>query len=93
MDFGLKNVGTTYQRTITTIFHDLNHKKMEVYVNDIIIKSKKVEDHLVDLKKLFERLRKYILKLNPRKCAFRAPADKLLRFIVTKKNIEIDPAK
>nr|XP_027118525.1 uncharacterized protein LOC113735729 [Coffea arabica]XP_027118526.1 uncharacterized protein LOC113735730 [Coffea arabica] len=65
MPFGLKNAGATYQRTMTTLFHDMIHKEMEVYVDDIIIKSKKVEDHLVDLKKLFERLRKYNLKLNP----------------------------
>nr|XP_027067607.1 uncharacterized protein LOC113693243 [Coffea arabica] len=93
MPFGLKNAGATYQRTMTTLFHDMIHKEMEVYVDDIIIKSKKVEDHLVDLKKLFERLRKYNLKLNPAKCAFGAPAGKLLGFIVSKKGIEIDPAK
>ncbi|XP_071921845.1 uncharacterized protein [Coffea arabica] len=53
----------------------------------------RVENHLVDLKKLFERLRKYNLKLNPTKCAFGAPAGKLLGLIVSKKGIEIDPAK
>nr|XP_027122157.1 uncharacterized protein LOC113739111 [Coffea arabica] len=74
MPFGLKNVGATYQRTITILFHDMIHKEMEAYVDDIIIKSRKVEDHLVDLKKLFERLRKYNLKLNPAKYAFGAPA-------------------
>nr|XP_027127753.1 uncharacterized protein LOC113743866 [Coffea arabica] len=89
MPFGLKNVGATYQRTMTTLFHDMIHKEMEVYVNDIIIKSKRVED----LKKLFERLRRYNLKLNPAKCAFGAPVGKLLGFIVSKKGIEIDPAK
>ncbi|XP_071928029.1 uncharacterized protein [Coffea arabica] len=51
------------------------------------------EDHLDDLRKLFERLRKYNLKLNPAKCAFGAPAGKLLGFIVSKRGIEIDPAK
>ncbi|XP_071918759.1 uncharacterized protein [Coffea arabica] len=93
MPFGLKNAGATYQRTMTTLFHDMIHREMEVYVNDIIIKSKRAEDHLVDLKKLFERLRKYNLKLNPAKCAFGAPAGKLLGFIVSKRGIEIDPAK
>ena len=62
-------------------------------MDDIIIKFKKIEDHLVDFKKLFKRLRKYKLKLNPAKCAFGAPAGKLLGFIVSKKGIEIDPAK
>ncbi|XP_071905708.1 uncharacterized protein [Coffea arabica] len=93
MPFGLKNAGATYQRTMTTLFHDMIHKEMEVYVDDIIIKSKKAEDHLMDLRKLFERLRKYNLKLNPAKCAFGAPAGKLLGFIVSKKGIEIDPTK
>nr|XP_027122093.1 uncharacterized protein LOC113739045 [Coffea arabica] len=93
MPFGLKNAGATYKRTMTTLFQDMIHKEMKVYVDDIIIKSKKVEDHLVDLKKLFERLRMYNLKLNPAKCAFGAPAGNLLDFIVSKKGIEIDPAK
>ncbi|XP_071901729.1 uncharacterized protein [Coffea arabica] len=90
---GLKNGEATYQRTMTTLFHDMIHKEMEVYVDDIIIKSKKAENHLIDLRKLFERLRKYNLKLNPAKCAFGAPAGKLLGFIVSKKGIEIDLAK
>ena len=90
MPFGLKNAETTYQRTMTTLFHDMIHKEVEVNVDDIIIKSKKVENHLIDLKKLFEKLRKYNLKLNPVKCAFRALAGKLLGFVVSKKGIEID---
>ncbi|XP_071918757.1 uncharacterized protein [Coffea arabica] len=93
MPFGLKNAGATYQRTMTTLFRDMIHQEMEVYVDDIIIKTKKVEDHLIDLRKLFERLRKYNLKLNPVKCAFGAPTGKLLGLIVSKKGIEIDPAK
>lgn len=51
MPFGLKNAGATTQRTMTTLFHDMIHKGMEVYVDDIIVKSKKAEDHLIDLKK------------------------------------------
>ena len=66
---------------------------IKIYVDGIIIKSKKVEDHLIDLKKLFERLTKYNLKWNPAKCAFGTPASKLLDFIICKKRIEIDPAK
>ncbi|XP_071928040.1 uncharacterized protein [Coffea arabica] len=56
-------------------------------------KEFRTKDHLDDLRKLFERLRKYSLKLNPAKCAFGAPAGKLLGFIVSKRGIEIDPAK
>ncbi|XP_070040038.1 uncharacterized protein [Nicotiana tomentosiformis] len=68
--FGLKNAGETYMRVMTTIFHDMMHKKIKVYVNDIIIKSKTQADHMRDLKMFFERLRRYDLKLNPAKCVF-----------------------
>ena len=70
MPFGLKNAGTTYQRAMTTLFHDLMHQEVEVYVDDMIAKSKEHEDHLVCLRKLFDRLKKYKLRLNPSKCVF-----------------------
>ncbi|XP_055830980.1 uncharacterized protein LOC129900016 [Solanum dulcamara] len=93
MPFGLKNVGATYIRAMTTLFHDMIHKEIEVYVDDIIIKSKRSLDHLYDLQKFFERLRKYNLKLNPVKCAFGVPAGKLLGFIISRRGIELDPSK
>ncbi|XP_019242529.1 PREDICTED: uncharacterized protein LOC109222656, partial [Nicotiana attenuata] len=93
MPFGLKNAGATYMRAMTTIFHDMIHKEIEVYVDDVIIKSRKSSDHLVDLKKFFDRLRRYNLKLNPTKCAFGVPAGKLLGFIVSRRGIELDPSK
>ena len=89
MPFGLKNAKATYQGTMTTLLHDIIHKEMEIYVDDIIIKSKRVKDHLIDLRKLFERLRKYNLNMNSAKCDFRASSGKLLGFIVNKKGIEI----
>lgn len=55
--FGLKNAGATYQRAMTTLFHDMMHKKLEVYVDDMIAKSLDAETHLRDLRKLFDRLR------------------------------------
>jgi hypothetical protein len=61
MPFSLKNVGAAYQRAMTTLFHDLMHKEVKVYVDDTIAKSRQGEDHLVCLKKLFDRLRKYKL--------------------------------
>jgi len=67
MSFGLKNVGATYHRAMVTIFHDMIHKKIEVYVDDMIAKSKSEEEHLINLRNLFERLRKFKLKLNPTK--------------------------
>ena len=63
MPFGLKNVGATYQRAMVTLFHDMMHKEIEVYVDDMIAKSRERENHVQILKKLFERLRKYNLRL------------------------------
>ena len=93
MPFGLKNVGATYQRVMVTLFHDMIHKEIEVYVDDIIEKSQGEDDHVVNLKKLFERLRKFKLKLNPTKCTFGATSEKLLGFVVSEKGIKIDPDK
>ncbi|XP_015068884.1 uncharacterized protein LOC107013502 [Solanum pennellii] len=93
MPFGLKNAGATYMRAMTTIFHDMIHKEIEVYVDDVIIKYRESSDHLTHLRKFFERLRRYNLKLNPAKCAFGVPAGKLLGFIVSRRGIELDPSK
>nr|XP_016503538.1 PREDICTED: uncharacterized protein LOC107821616 [Nicotiana tabacum] len=92
MPFSLKNVGATYMRAMTTLFYDMIHKEIEVYMDDIIIKSRKSADHLKDLRKFFERLRRYSLKLNPAKCAFGVLAGKLLGFIISKQGIDMDPS-
>ena len=78
---------------MVTLFHDLIHKEIEVYVDDMIAKSDTEEEHLVHLKKLFEILRHFLLRLNPNKCTFGVRSDKLLGFIVSEKGIEVDPAK
>jgi len=93
MYFGLKNAGATYQRAMVTLFHDMIHKEIEVYVDDMIAKSRSEEKHLVNLRKLFERLRKFKLRLNPAKCTFRVRSRKLLGFIVSQRGIEMDPDK
>ncbi|KAA0066746.1 uncharacterized protein E5676_scaffold384G00790 [Cucumis melo var. makuwa] len=93
MPFGLKNVGATYQRAMVTLFHDMMHKEIEVYVDDMIAKSKADEDHTITLQKLFDRLRKYQLKFNPSKCTFGATSGKLLGFIVSEEGIKVDPDK
>ena len=54
MPFGLKNVGTTYQRPMVMLFGDMMHKEIEVYVGDMIAKSQSEDDHVVNLRKLFE---------------------------------------
>ena len=93
MSFGLKNAGATYQRAMVALFHDMMHQDIEVYVDDIIAKSKAEEEQLVNLRKLFERLRKYQLRLNPAKYSFGVKSGKLLGFIVSQKGIEVDPKK
>lgn len=65
MPFGLKNAGATYQHAMQKIFNDILHKHVECYVDDLIVKSKKREDHLQDLRIFFERLRNYQLKMSP----------------------------
>jgi hypothetical protein len=93
MPFGLKNAGATYQRAMVTLFHNMMHREVEVYVDDILAKSKEEEDHVQVLRRLFERLRKYQLKLNPAKCSFGVKTGKLLGFIVSGRGIEVDPDK
>lgn len=70
MSFGLKNTGTTYQWAMTVIFHDLIHKNLEDYVDDILIKSLNALDHLSHLEEVFDQLTKYHLMLKPKKCIF-----------------------
>ena len=87
------NAGVTYQRVMVTILHDMIHKKIKVYVDDLIVKSQEEESHVGNLWKLFERLKKFQLKLNPAKCTFGATSGKLLGSIVSRKGIEVDPDK
>ena len=78
---------------MVTLFHDIMHKEIEVYVDDLIAKSRGKENHAENLQKLFERLRKFQLKLNPAKCTFDVTFEKLLGFVVSEKGIEVDPDK
>nr|CAD1833629.1 unnamed protein product [Ananas comosus var. bracteatus] len=78
MPFGLKNAGATYQRAMNFIFHDLIDRMLEVYIDDIIVKSKSQADHWADLELAFERMRKYNLKMNSLKCAFGVLAENFL---------------
>ena len=90
MPFGLKNVNATYQRATTTLLDDLIQKEVKVYVDDMIVKSKNRERHILALWKFFERIRFYKLWLNPKKCAFGVTSGKLLGFMVSQRGIEID---
>jgi hypothetical protein len=70
MTFGLKNAGATYQRAMNYIYHDLINKLVEIYIDDIVVKSKSTGGHLGDPRQVFERIRQFRLKMNPKKCAF-----------------------
>ncbi|RVW85035.1 Retrovirus-related Pol polyprotein from transposon 17.6 [Vitis vinifera] len=87
MPFGLKNAGTTYQRVATTLFHDMMHRDVEVYVDDMIVKSRSRADHLAALKRFFERIQKFRLRLNPKKCTFGVTSRKLLGHMVNERDI------
>ena len=65
MPFGLKNVGATYQQAMVTLFYDMMHKEIKVYMDDMIAKSCTPRDHLIDLRELFKCRIKYQLRLNP----------------------------
>ena len=78
---------------MVTLFHDMIHKEIEVYIDDMIAKSCTTRDRLVDLRKMFKCLIKYRLRLNLNKCVFKASSRKLLGFIVSQRGIKVDPMK
>ena len=88
--FGLKNDGATYQRAINAIFHNMLGHHMEIYIDDIVVKSKKATEHVNHLRKSFERMRLHQLKLNPFKCAFRVQVGNFLGFLVHQRGVEVD---
>ena len=93
MPFGLKNVGVTYQRAMNVIFHDMLSHHMEIYIDDIMVKSKKATEHVNHLRQSFERMRLYHLKLNPFKCAFGVQDRNILGFLVHQRGVEFDQNK
>jgi len=93
MPFGLKNAGATYQRLVNKMFAKQIGRTMEVYVNDMLVKSKKGTDHIAYLSKMFHVLRKNGMKLNPLKCSFGVSSKKFLGFIVHARGIEANPVQ
>jgi hypothetical protein len=93
MSFSLKNAGATYQRAIQTYLADHWGKRVEAYVDDVVIKTENLEIFIEDLQLVFNSLRRYRWKLNPKKCVFGVPAGKLLGFIVSHRGIEANPEK
>ena len=93
MPFGLKNAGATYQRAATALFHNMIHKEVKVYVDDMMVKLEMREGHFEALDKFLVRLEKYNLRLNLKKCVFRITSGKLLGHIVSERGIEVDSDK
>ena len=90
MPFDLKNAGDTYQQMITRMFRDKIRLTVEVYIDDMVVKSKKEQGHIDDLKEVFEVLRRHKLRPNVDKCAFGVGAGKFLGYIITHQGIEVN---
>ncbi|KAL2248293.1 UNVERIFIED_CONTAM: Retrovirus-related Pol polyprotein from transposon opus [Sesamum indicum] len=91
MPFGLKNAGATYQRLVNRMFEDQIGRTMEIYVDDMLVKSSRSHDHIVCLEQTFATLRKFRMKLNPMKCTFRVTRGKFLGYLVSERGIEMNP--
>ena len=93
MSFGLKNAEATYQRMVNRMFSQQIGRNMEVYVDDMLVKSKEELTHLNDLEETFATLKKHQMKLNPSKCVFGVASGKFLGFMVSQRGIEANPEK
>ena len=86
MPFGLKNVGATYQRMMTRMFEPQLGQNIEIYIDDIVVKSKVESEHVTDLGNIFDILRRHKLRLNASKCSFDVGLGKFLGYMVTSQN-------
>ncbi|XP_027338057.1 uncharacterized protein LOC113851996 [Abrus precatorius] len=93
MPFGLKNAGATYQRLMNKIFEKQVGKCMEVYVDDMVIKSLALKQHLDHLEEVFGEARKHGMRFNPEKCTFGVAGGKFLGFMLSERGIEANPDK
>ena len=93
MPFRLKNAGAMYQRLMNKMFTHQIGRNVQVYVDDMLVKSLRENDHLNDLQETFDTLRSYNMKLNPSKCVFGVTAGKFLGFMLSQKGIEVNPEK
>jgi hypothetical protein len=91
MPFGLKNAGPTYERMVTKLFGHMIGKTVEVYIDDMLIKSLQEEDHAADLLQVFKILRGSCLRLNASKCTFDVSSGKFLGHIVSRRGIKANP--
>ena len=91
MPFGLKNVKATYQWMMTRMFRDKIKRTIEVYIDDMVVKSKQEVRHMEDLQGVFEVLRQHKLRLHAEKCTFRVGASKFLGYLITGRGIKVNP--
>ena len=91
MPFGLKNAGATYQRLVNKMFSTQLGRTMEVYIDDMLVKSSKANDHVLQLQECFNILNKFGMKLNPTKCTFGVASGEFLGYLVTERGIEANP--
>ena len=93
MLFGLKNASATYQRLMNKMFAHQIGRNVQVYMDNMLVKSQREDNHLDDLRETFDTLRSYNMKLNPDKCAFRVTIGKFLGFMVSQRVIDVNPNK
>ncbi|XP_031095229.1 uncharacterized protein LOC115999523 [Ipomoea triloba] len=93
MPFGLRNAGATYQRMINSVFEGLLGRSMEAYIDDMLVKSTVRADHPGHLRACFQVMREHRLRLNPKKCTFSVQTGKFLGYMMTRRGIELNPAK
>ena len=91
MHFLLKNEESTYQRMMTRMFEPQLSKNVEVYIDDMVVKSKLEFEHVNDLRNIFAILRRHKLRLNASKCSFGVGLGKFLGYVVTHYKIEVNP--
>ncbi|PNX78768.1 gag-pol polyprotein, partial [Trifolium pratense] len=93
MPFGLKNAGATYQRLMGRVFSEQIGKNLEVYIDDMVIKTTEKGEHDQDLADILKSVRRYNMRLNPAKCSFGVQAEIFLGFMLTHRGIEANPEK
>ena len=91
MPFGLKNAGATYQQMMMRMFRDKIGRMVEVYIDNMVVKSKQEVRHIEDLQGVFDVLRQHKLRLNAEKCAFGVGAGKFLGYLIISRGIEVNP--
>ena len=93
MPFDLKNTGSTYQRMMTKMFEPQLDRNIEIYIDEMVVKSKVVSEHVGDLTSIFGILRRHKLRLNASKCSFGVSSRKFLGYMVIHRRIEVNPGQ